>query len=134
MERVVARLLRSLARSDTNDLRKLVMSRSEFAYLYYPRSPFTRAPTKQEPALAWFLHLQQSQKGVTRLLNRYGGKPVRLIGSDCRAPARREGENALWDDCVQRLTQGGDTVSLRLFSGIYERNGRFKIFSYTNDF
>ncbi len=134
MEQVVARLARSVAGSDTNDLRKLVMSRREFAYLYYPGSPFTRAPTKQEPALAWFFHVQQSQKGVTRLLNRYGGKSVRFIRNDCKAPARTEGENVLWDDCVQRLAQGGDTVSLRLFSGIYERNGRFKIFSYNNDF
>lgn len=133
IERVIGRLLKSVARSDTNDLRALVMTRREFAYLYYPTSPFARSPTKQEPALAWFLHLQQSQKGVTRLLNRYAGKPVRVIRNDCKAPPRVEGINVLWDDCVQMLLQGRDTVRMRLFSGVYERNGRFKILSYGND-
>jgi hypothetical protein len=133
IERVIRRLENGLARSDTNDLRGLVMSRREFAYLYYPTSPLTRAPTKQEPALAWFLHLQQSQKGVTRLLNRYGGKSVRVIRNDCQTPPRIEGENTLWDDCVQLLSHGRDTVRMRLFGGVYERNGRFKIFSYGND-
>jgi hypothetical protein len=109
------------------------MSRREFAYLYYPTSPFTRAPTKQEPGLAWFLHLQNSQKGVTRLLKRYGGGPLRIIRNECKAPPRLEGANVLWDDCIQTLVAGRDTITTRLFGGVYERSGRFKVFSYSND-
>lgn len=133
IERVVARLVQSVGRSDTAALRELVMSRREFAYLYYPTSPLTRAPTKQEPELAWFLHLQQSQKGITRLLNRQSGKPLRIVRNECRAPTRIEGRNVLWHDCIQAVLDGRDTVAMRLFGGIYERDGRFKIFSYTND-
>lgn len=133
LDRAVARLVESVKRSDTTALRAIVMSRREFAYLYYPTSPFTRAPTMQEPGLVWFLHVQNSQKGITRLLGRYGGKRVPLVRNDCAAPARVEGSNVLWDDCVQRLIVGHDTVVIRLFGGIYERNGRFKIFSYSND-
>lgn len=133
MERVIGRLVESVEKSDTNALRALVMSRREFAYLYYPTSPFTRAPTKQEPGLACFLHVQQSQKGVTRLPNRYAGKPLRVIRNECKPPARIEGQNVLSHDCMQLLLEGRDTVPMRLFGGIYERNGRFKIFSYSND-
>lgn len=130
---LVARFTTAVERSDTTALRALVMSRREFAWLYYPTSPFTRAPTKQEPHLAWFLHLQASAKGATRLFNAYGGRSLRLAGHQCKAP-RLEENNRLWFDCVQRLREErGDTTVTRLFGGIIERDGRFKIFSYSND-
>ncbi|MEK7400927.1 MAG: hypothetical protein AABZ80_01050 [Gemmatimonadota bacterium] len=133
LDLAVGRLFRSIARSDTAELRAVVMSRREFAWLYYPTSPFTRAPTKQEPGLAWFLHVQNSQKGASRLLSRYGRRPLTLERNECKGPGRIEGLNRIWDDCMQRLAVDGDTVSIRLFGGIYERQGRFKVFSYSND-
>ena len=133
VDAIVARLNRAVERSDTATLRDIVMSRSEFAYLYYPTSVFTRPPMKQEPGLVWFLHVQHSEKGVTRLVSRYGGKPLRWTNS-CAAP-KVEGDNRLWFDCIQRIVEndGRDTAVVRLFGGVYERNGRFKIFSYSND-
>ena len=133
LDAIVARLVRAVEQSDTATLRAVVMSRREFAYLYYPTSVFTRPPMKQEPGLVWFLHRQHSEKGATRLMSRYGGQLLSLQNS-CAGPARVEGENRLWFDCVQRVVQSaGDTTVIRLFGGVYERNGRFKIFSYSND-
>ena len=131
-DELIDHLLHALSRSDTSALRAMVMSRREFAYLFYPSSRFTSAPTKQEPALAWFLHLQASQKGVTRLLNRYGGTALSLVDHQCGAPVRM-GSNTLWWDCAQRIAHGGDTVTTRLIGGILERDRRFKVFSYGND-
>lgn len=131
---LVRRFIRAVERSDTNKLRALAMSRAEFAYLYYPTSPHTRAPTRQAPDLVWFLHIQHSQKGVTRALNRHGGRPLHFLDFACTSPPRRAGANAVWDDCVMRLREGTDTVPVRMFGGIIEREGRFKIFSYSNDF
>lgn len=133
IDAVVRRFTRMIEQADTAAMRAMVMSRREFAWLYYPSSAFTRRPTLQEPGIAWFLHLQNSQKGATRLLERYAGQPLRIVSSRCSTPARVEGDNRLWYDCVQRLVEGTDTVSMRLFGGVYERNGRFKIFSYSND-
>lgn len=132
IESTVRRFTRMVEQRDTAAMRALVMTRREFAYLYYPTSPFTRKPTLQEPGLVWFLHINNSQKGATRLLDRFGGKPLRVAGNVCKGP-RIEGANRLWDDCVQRIVQGNDTTVIRLFGGIYERAGRFKIFSYSND-
>lgn len=129
----VTRFARMLEERDTAAMRAMVMTRREYAYLYYPTSPFTRAPTRQEPGLNWYLHITASRKGATRLLERYGGKPLPLIRNSCKAPPRIEGENRMWDDCVQTLVVGSDTTVSRLFGGIYERNGRFKIFSYSGD-
>ena len=132
LDAIVSRLVRAIEESDTAALRDMVMSRAEFAYLYYPTSVFTRPPMKQEPALVWYLHTQPSEKGVSRMVNRYGGRRLRIFNG-C-APPKVEGENRLWFDCVQRIVNAdGDTTVIRLFGGVYERNGRFKIFSYSND-
>ena len=132
IDATVARFAAMVERSDTAAMRSMVMSRREFAWLYYPTSAFTRKPMLQEPGLAWFLHLTNSQKGATRLLDRYGNKRLNLVANVCKDP-RSEGENRLWYDCIQRIVEGTDTVSIRLFGGIVERRGRFKIFSYSND-
>jgi hypothetical protein len=127
------RFIEMVERTDTATLRSMVMTRREFAWLYYPSSAFTRKPMLQEPGLVWFLHVQNSQKGATRLFERYGGRSLGVVTNECKGPPREEGQNRLWYDCVQRIVNGRDTVVTRLFGGIYERNGRFKIFSYSND-
>ena len=130
---VVRRFIRAVERSDTTDLREMVLSRSEFAWLYYPTSPHTRPPTIQPPELVWFLHLENSQKGVTRVLARFGGRSLRVRGYTCALPPRTEDGNTVWDDCLLHLGAGRDTTSFRLFGGVIERAGRYKLFSYSND-
>jgi hypothetical protein len=132
IDATVTRFVAMVERSDTAAMRSMVMSRREFAWLYYPTSAFTRKPMLQEPGLVWFLHLNNSQKGATRLLDRYGSRRLNLVSNVCKDP-RSEGENRVWYDCMQRIVEGTDTVSVRLFGGILERHGRFKIFSYSND-
>lgn len=130
---LVARFVRAVERADTNDLRALAMSRAEFAYLYYPGSAHTRRPSRQEAPLVWFLHLQESQKGISRALARRGGRPLGLLGYRCAPAPVREGRNVLWHDCLLRLAGGGDTSEVRLFGAVLERDGRFKLHSFAND-
>jgi hypothetical protein len=132
MPELIEAFSRTVSGGDTTRLRTMVMSRQEFAWLYYPSSRYTRAPTLQEPALAWFLHLQHSQKGATRLLNRFGGRPLEVVSNTCAEPVI-EGRNRIWHDCMQRAVSGNDTVQMRLFGGIYERDGVYKILTYAND-
>jgi hypothetical protein len=131
---LVRRFVRALARADTTDLRRMTMTRAEFAYLYYPGSAYTRRPTRQEADLVWFLHLQQSQKGVSRALARYGAAPLRLLDHDCAPVPVVEGATRLWHGCRVRIVAAGrDTTRLRLFGPILERDGVFKVYSYGND-
>ena len=130
---LVERFVRAIEAADTTDLRRMVMSRAEFAHLYYPGSAYTRRPTRQEADLAWFLHLNDSQKGVSRALARYGTEPLNLLGYECAAEPRREGRNVVWHGCHLRIAPRGDTLDLRLFGSILERDGRFKLYSYAND-
>ena len=130
---LVRRFVRSIETRDTTALRAIVMTRAEFAYLYYPASPHARPPAQQPPALVWFLHAQNSEKGVGRALDRFGGRGMRVRGYTCAQPPRLEAENRIWDDCRLHVGRGADTATLRLFGGIIERDGRFKLLSYSND-
>ena len=133
LEQLVSRFAAVVEKRDTTGLREIVMSRREYAWLYYPTSRYTRAPTKQEPGLNWFLHTQVSQKGATRLLADYGGRHLRIARNECRGAARVEGGNRIWGDCRQTIVTGSDSTIIRLFGGVIERDGRYKIFSYSND-
>lgn len=130
---LVNRFIKAIERSDTSDLRAMVMSRPEFAYLYYPDSPHARPPTAQPPGVVWFLQLQASQRGVSRALARFGGSPLDARGYVCAEPPRRAGPATVWDDCALNLGRSRDSVALRLFGGIIELHGRYKFLSFTND-
>lgn len=133
-DELVRRFVRAVERSDTTGLRAMIISRAEFAHLYYPTSPYTREPTKQAAALAWFFIIEPSKIGITRVLNRFGGASLSYGGHSCGAPPRREGDNVLWEECALRIGGAGGTRTLQLFGLILEREGRFKFLSYANDF
>jgi hypothetical protein len=132
-DQLVAAFVRALASADTAALQRMAVSRSEFAYLYYPASPRSKPPYDLEPGLMWFLQLQQSDRGLTLALRRFGGSQMELLGYDCGKGASHEGDNIVYGPCtVQWRRERGDTVSGRLFTQILERDGRFKFLSYAN--
>lgn len=132
---LVRRFARAVERRDTAAIRAMVLNRAEFAYLYYPSSPYARPPTVQEAPLAWFLLIQNSQIGLTRVFDRLGGQKAVYLGHRCDPEPSREGANLFWRECVVDLkTPGQGAVTRKLFGSIIERNGHFKFFSYTNDF
>ena len=130
---LVRRFVRAIEAADTADLRRMMMTRAEFAHLYYPGSAYTRRPSRQEADLVWFLHIQNSEKGVSRALARYGTEPLGFLDYACDPTPVREGANTLWHGCAMRLAPRGDTLRLRLFGPILERDGRFKVYSFAND-
>ncbi|HWN19892.1 MAG TPA: hypothetical protein VNO19_13340 [Gemmatimonadales bacterium] len=130
---LVVRFLRALKVQDTLALASMAVTRPEFAYLYYPTTPQGLPPYDVEPGLMWHLLLERSERGVRRSLAAYGGRELRLLGYDCGAEVSREGDNTISGPCVMRVRdEQGKTVSLRLFSQILERSGRYKFLSYAN--
>jgi hypothetical protein len=132
-EELVRGWLRAVERSDTAAVRRLVLSRAEFAYLYYPTSRFTGPPTQLEPSLLWFMMQQNSEKGIVRVLRRLGGKTLGYTGHDCTAPVA-EGPNQLWEQCTVDLgSPPADFQAKQLFGSVMEHGGRFKFVSYANE-
>lgn len=134
-EALVRRFVRALSANDTAELRTMAVRGREFADLYYPESPYTHAPYRQSPALAWSLIQNPSTSGLTRLIRRLGGQPMTYVSHRCEPAAVHEGRNTRYTGCLLRVVDGrGDTVTKRYFGSILERDGRFKFLSYTNQF
>ncbi|HEX9565204.1 MAG TPA: hypothetical protein VF981_14575 [Gemmatimonadaceae bacterium] len=131
---LVRRFVRSLETRDTTALVAMLLSRSEFAWLVYPGSQWTVPPYRQAPGLVWMLATRENSTGLSRLLERLGGRALHYQSYACGAEPERLGENRIWRGCTVRLVRSpGDTASMRLFAGIIERGGQFKIYSYGND-
>jgi hypothetical protein len=132
-DQLVAAYLRALAAADTAALLRLAVTRAEFAWLYYPTTAMGKPPYDLEPGLMWFLHTERSDEGLSTALQLYGGKPMTLVDYDCGPQASHEGENIVHGPCALRWRgANGDTVAVRLFNQILERDGRFKILSFGN--
>jgi hypothetical protein len=134
IDELVARFAAALESADTAVLRMLVITRAEFAYLYYPFTRYTAKPYELSPALVWFQLQQNGEKGISRALRAFAGRPLGLGGFSCPAEPVVEEANRLRDGCVLRLRAAdGSDVEKRLFGTILEREGRFKFLSYSND-
>ncbi|MEX2281712.1 MAG: hypothetical protein WEE89_04395 [Gemmatimonadota bacterium] len=131
-ELLVRQFLTALEARDSTALKSLVLSTAEFIDLYYPSTPYTRPPYRQNPAFVWFLIQQNSQKGISRAMDRFGGRPLRYQGSECK-PEEPQGNNRFWSCAVRIEPATGQPGSIRLFGSIMERAGRYKFVSYAND-
>jgi len=130
---LVKQFVRALEQHDTTALRRLVVDRAEFGYLVYPTSPNAAPPYRQSPDLVWLSRSASTDKAVSRLFDRFGGKPLGYAGFACPDSTDRQGANTLWSACVvNRVGSAGDTTRLRMFGAIVGREGRFKFLSLTN--
>ena len=131
---LVRRIVADVAARDTNDLRQTLVSPREFVDLIYPSSPYTHPPLRQSPEITWMLIANPSASGFKRLVARLGGSRYELSGYTCEQ-TERQGGNSFWSKCLLRLRDAnGDTSTQRWFGSIVERDGRFKVMSFTNQF
>ena len=132
-EALVRRFVTALAASDTNEFRTMVVHGREFADLYYPVSPYARAPYHQPPQLAWSLIQNPSTDGLTKLLRTMGGKPVSYVAHKCDPRVLHEGRITRYAGCLVRIVDAkGDTTTRLMFGSIIELGGVYKFLSYTN--
>ncbi len=130
---LVHRFVRALENTDTAALRDMLLTRGEFAWLYYETSPQGLPPYDLSPALMWFLLEGNGSKGIARALDEYGGKPLGYLDHVCDEKTSAEGANTVWGPCtLRRVEPDGDTVQVRLFGLVLERGGRWKFINYSN--
>jgi len=132
-EALVQRFVRAVAAADTNEFRAMVVHGREFADLYYPVSPYSRAPYHQPPQLAWSLIQNPSTDGLAKLLRTMGGKPITYVGLKCDPKVFHEGPITRYAGCLVRISDAkGDTTTRLMFGSIVELGGAYKFLSYTN--
>jgi hypothetical protein len=134
-EALTRRVLEATAAADTAALVSLLVTRGEFAWLVFPDHLYRDAPYELDPAILWLQMGAESEKGLTRLLKRHGGRPLTLRSVGCQRDTLVlvRGSATLQRDCVISYTDGDSTLSRRLFGSIYERDGQFKLMGYGND-
>jgi hypothetical protein len=132
---VVRHFMTLLERRDTMGLARLHLARSEWAWIVYPESRYTHAPYRQRVDIGWMLIIERSNTALARALERRGGTPLTLVAWRCDDTPEVEGATRYWGHCqVTYRDSRGATHTERLFSSIVERDGRFKIGSYSNQF
>jgi hypothetical protein len=130
-DELVDRFLTAIERADTAALRPLLLTRSEFAYLYYPHTMYTRDPYELSPALLWFQLQNATGDSLTQIFRVLAGKPLHWTGYHCENEPKLEGPNRVWSECSVTLDPpDGDPVQVRLFGSVLERGGVFKLVSY----
>ncbi|MGI9139653.1 MAG: hypothetical protein ACR2GJ_00890 [Gemmatimonadaceae bacterium] len=127
--------MRALHANDSSAVRRMLVSQAEYAYLYFPSSIYMNKPYELAPGLAWFLNVQNSEKGITRVMRRLGGHDLAFEQYSC-AEELTEGENTFWRGCTvaYRDPQTRSPVTRRIFGTIMERDGHHKFLTYANDF
>jgi hypothetical protein len=132
LDALVQRIARSVGSRDTADLNAMVMSRAEFAWLYYESSPMSKPPYEAPPGLLWGQIMASSDVGAKALLARFAGVTVTPRQRHCPA-AEVEGANRLYKRCTVELTAPGKaSMTGNLFGTVLERDGRFKLISFAN--
>lgn len=133
-ERLTREFLRAVSSNDTASIRRLVVNRAEFAWLYYPHTRFTRPPYELGPELLWIQQNEASEKGIVRTLRRYGGVPLRFESLSCPDSTVTEGPNRITIGCrVSFAAADSSARNLQLFGSLLERDGRWKFISYANE-
>jgi hypothetical protein len=130
------RFLAAVSARDTATFAALVISRAEFAWLVFPHHLYAAPPYQLDPAIFWMQLTAGSAKGLSRTLERLGGKELGFQTLDCRRDTLqvRGGPIRVWSPCGVRYREGDSLRSRRLFGSIVEREGRFKLLSFANDF
>lgn len=133
-ERLAREFLRAVGANDTASIRRLVVNRAEFGWLYYPYTRFTKRPYELGPELLWMQVNEASEKGIVRTLRRYGGSRLRFEALNCPDSAVAEGPNRITIGCQLRFAAADSAArSLQLFGSLIERDGRWKFVSYANE-
>jgi len=132
-EELASRFLEAMTARDTAALRRLVLTKAEFAWLYYPTAREALPPYDLDPELMWFAHEGRSERGIRAALEVLAGRGDSYLGLDCPVPARQEGRNSLWGFCrIRHRVPAGAGSTDQLFGLIIERDGVYKVVSYAN--
>ena len=129
---LVRALVRALAARDTAALDRLRIDRAEFAWIYFPASPFAAAPYELPPEVLWMQLAAESSKGAARAM-RAIDPGAAYVRHSCGEGPEARGRNLLWDDCIVHWRSPDGTEEHHgLFGTILEHDGRFKFVSYAN--
>jgi hypothetical protein len=135
-ETLVRTFIDAVAAGDSTTLTGLLVNRSEYAWLIYPEHLYAKPPYDLDPAIHWLQVQASSSKGLARVLERYGKRPLefRSLACDVDTLQFTAGVTKAWAPCTVTFRGNDSTLTRRLFGTIVERDGVAKFLGYANEF
>lgn len=132
---LVRRFVAALNARDTNAMREMMLSKAEFAWLYYDEHFLSKPPYEMPPWLMWQRAIQLSDNGLATAFGEFGGRALAFERVTCPdSVPKASGALQLWDFCVVRMrTPSREVIENRFFGTIVGRDGRWKFVSYASD-
>src|SRR5690606_17827531 len=105
VDALLRRYWATLVRGDSLSLTPLVLSKAEFAYLYFPESD--EPDNGMQPHVSWLLLSNNSGRGLVRALTRAADQDSTLLGTTCSQAPSTAGVNRLHGPCAVIRTRAG---------------------------
>jgi hypothetical protein len=116
---------------DTAALGAMLVSRAEFAWLYFPETRISRPPYGIDPGFLWLQMGSNTDRDLPKASAALAGG-ASYVAHVCADSVVVEGANRVHEQCLVVVQQRGGRDTLSLFGSILERGGRFKFLSYAN--
>ncbi len=121
-----------LSSGDSLALTPYVVSKSEFAHLYFPES--NEPDNGMMPHISWLLLSNNSGRGLTRALAVAANNDSTLRTTVCQpALSYTAGRNTIHGPCGVIRNDPARTDTVWIVKHIIERDGVFKLMSFTNE-
>jgi len=122
---------RGLAESDTVRLTELMINEREYRDILFPAFPASHPPINAGFETVWILQYPDSFRGLRRLLERYGGKDIRVLDVRFDHPDQDFVNFILHETSRVDVTVDGDTLhDVRLFGSVIRIGDQWKVLTY----
>lgn len=128
---LIRRYWELLVAGDTLAMTPLIVSRAEYAYLYFPES--TEGASGMPPHIGWELIMAQTGRGLTRALVAAGKGPATVLRTQCSDEPRRVGRSSVYGPCAVVIRRNGFEETIWLAKTLIERDGIHKLLGLQNE-
>ena len=122
---------RGLAESDTTRLDHLMIDEREYRDILFPAFPASHPPINAAFETVWILQYPDSFRGLGRLLERYGGREVRITALRFDEPDQDFVNFVLHETSRVDATVDGQPIeNVRLFGSVVRIGDQWKVLTY----
>jgi hypothetical protein len=122
---------RGLAASDTARLEDLMINEREYREILFPAFPASHPPINAGFETVWLLQYGDSYRGLRRLLERYGGREIRIGAIRFDDPDQDFVNFVLHETSRVDVTLDGEPIeNVRLFGSVVVVGDQWKVLTY----
>jgi hypothetical protein len=131
LEDLLRTVERGLTESDTSRLYDLMINEREYRDILFPAFPASHPPINARFEIVWMLQYSDSYQGLRRLVERYGGRDVRIIDIRFDQPDQDFVNFILHETSRVDVTVDGEPLTnVRLFGSVIRIGDQWKVLTY----